>query len=415
MLWVYINNQGTAQCVVNMGNKIRQGDAVKLFIVFPQEASDFISLEDQLVSYIKPGATEYTAVNVSCEEASFEFTLGNPSQANSFFTGGTTYDGWLITLPEDATSFDGNGGHVGVSLVVENSMSESVHTEVIDFYVEPTYGKKWNKMTATDYATLLKLIKSSNVFNVGVKDSLAFLDLYRGESSAICFVYNDATYLAFITYDEDSGDTKQTILSVSADNLLFSQSRTYSDGEWGEWTDEALLDEITSIVRTSGTGAAGTDDTYTIYTKANPEGIATFTVHNGRDGVDGLTPYINPSDKHWMIGNVDTGVVAEGVDGIDGDDAGFANPNATAEASSLPSGAPPTVIATVSASGPDTAKEFQFSFTFGIPKGADGVITEANGLIGFQIDSQGHLIMTYSGGDAPNLSINSQGHLIYTY
>lgn len=33
---------------------------------------------------------------------------------------------------------------------------------------------------------------------------------------------------------------------------------------------------------------------------------------NGQPGADGITPHIDPTTKHWMIGNTDTGIVAEG-------------------------------------------------------------------------------------------------------
>ena len=38
----------------------------------------------------------------------------------------------------------------------------------------------------------------------------------------------------------------------------------------------------------------------------------------GVPGDDGLTPYIDPTTKHWMIGSTDTGIVAEGQDGNPG-------------------------------------------------------------------------------------------------
>ena len=38
----------------------------------------------------------------------------------------------------------------------------------------------------------------------------------------------------------------------------------------------------------------------------------------GTPGSDGITPHINPTTKHWMIGDEDTGIVAEGKDGEDG-------------------------------------------------------------------------------------------------
>lgn len=41
--------------------------------------------------------------------------------------------------------------------------------------------------------------------------------------------------------------------------------------------------------------------------------------NKGLDGNDGLTPTIDPNTKHWMIGNTDTGVVAEGQAGKDAD------------------------------------------------------------------------------------------------
>ena len=90
------------------------------------------------------------------------------------------------------------------------------------------------------------------------------------------------------------------------------------------------------------------------------------------------------TSDHWFdIGNFpmpgpkgDTGAQGEtgpqgpqgnqGDPGVPGADAGFGSILATAQ--TLPAGSSAT--ATVVASGPDTAKEF--SFTFGIPRGADG-------------------------------------------
>lgn len=43
----------------------------------------------------------------------------------------------------------------------------------------------------------------------------------------------------------------------------------------------------------------------------------------GLDGNNGLTPTIDPKTKHWMIGNTDTGVIAEGQAGKDADPSKF--------------------------------------------------------------------------------------------
>lgn len=67
------------------------------------------------------------------------------------------------------------------------------------------------------------------------------------------------------------------------------------------------------IVSVEKTGTSGNVDTYTItYTD---ETTSTFTVTNGTNGSDGLTPSIDPDTKHWMIGGSDTNVKAEGTDG----------------------------------------------------------------------------------------------------
>ena len=41
---------------------------------------------------------------------------------------------------------------------------------------------------------------------------------------------------------------------------------------------------------------------------------------DGEDGADGITPHIDSTTKHWMIGDTDTGVVAEGQNGSNGRD-----------------------------------------------------------------------------------------------
>ena len=44
--------------------------------------------------------------------------------------------------------------------------------------------------------------------------------------------------------------------------------------------------------------------------------ISTIKGEAGKDGKDGLTPHIDSATKHWFIGTTDTGILAEGKDGI---------------------------------------------------------------------------------------------------
>ena len=49
-------------------------------------------------------------------------------------------------------------------------------------------------------------------------------------------------------------------------------------------------------------------------------------------------------------------------------------------------------------------------------KQGTGAVVETSGMFGFYIDNNtGDLMLSYSGSNAPNLSLNSNGELIYTY
>lgn len=49
-------------------------------------------------------------------------------------------------------------------------------------------------------------------------------------------------------------------------------------------------------------------------------------------------------------------------------------------------------------------------------KGENGAVVEATGMFGFYIDvNTGKLMLSYSGTEAPELSINENGELTYTY
>ena len=119
--------------------------------------------------------------------------------------------------------------------------------------------------------------------------------------------YNGSLW-GYINAAAGSGNAPpESAATVSNDywTLLVAKGETGSDGRG-----------IASIEKT---GTSGKVDTYTItYTD---ETTSTFTVTNGTDGTDGqdgsdgLTPSIDPDTKHWMIGETDTNVKAEGTDG----------------------------------------------------------------------------------------------------
>ena len=100
-------------------------------------------------------------------------------------------------------------------------------------------------------------------------------------------------------------------------------------------------------------------------------------------------PYVNPETRTWYIWNVaegrwiNTGIMCEGIPGPEGKPGGQG-----------PEGKP-------GKPGQD---------------GRNAVVIEIGAVeYYFQIDGEGHLIMTYGGDTAPDFHINSQGHLIYSF
>lgn len=128
---------------------------------------------------------------------------------------------------------------------------------------------------------------------------------YQKTDTATDAVQYNGSLWGYINATAGSGNAPpESAATVSNDywTLLVAKGETGSDGRG-----------IASIEKT---GTSGNVDTYTItYTD---ETTSTFTVTNGtdgQDGSDGLTPSIDPDTKHWMIGETDTNVKAEGTDG----------------------------------------------------------------------------------------------------
>lgn len=131
---------------------------------------------------------------------------------------------------------------------------------------------------------------------------------YQKTDTAMDAVQYNGSLWGYINAAAGSGNAPpESAATVSNDywTLLVANGESGADGR--------------GIVSVEKTGTSGNVDTYTItYTD---ETTSTFTVTNGTDGTDGqngsdgLTPSIDPDTKHWMIGETDTNVKAEGTDG----------------------------------------------------------------------------------------------------
>lgn len=99
-----------------------------------------------------------------------------------------------------------------------------------------------------------------------------------------------------LTLWENYGKTGQTVV----DNCNAFALVKCTDEEGDCTSDEGLDEETLNIKSNIAVGVAGKDG---------------YTPQKGvdyNDGNDGITPHINPDNHHWMIGYIDTGILAEG-------------------------------------------------------------------------------------------------------
>lgn len=183
----------------------------------------------------------------------------------------------------------------------------------------------------------------------------------------------------------------------------------------GQSTAEGFVPTISCTVQSSGTtwyfgntaptGAESGDywlrtdtdhygdvDTYDGSSWSN---VGTFAGRDGQDGQDGETPTIDSVSKHWIIGQTDTGVVAEGQDGADGQ-------AATIAVGTVTTGAAGT-NASVTNSGTSSAAVFDFV----IPRGADG--SSGSGIKSFTYTGTGVVNHTVTFPELPTMVLAIHG------
>lgn len=156
MLWIHIGNDGVLDCKVNVGNKVRQGDGFDVFV--STENSGIATYEVEGIGYVKPGSDEVSNLNVTVKKSSQTFYLGSPSQANAFFKNGVEYEGYLGSIPSDATTFYANGGHIQLLICISKDGGITQHAENATVFVEPTYGKHYMGISCNDYDYLMHLL-----------------------------------------------------------------------------------------------------------------------------------------------------------------------------------------------------------------------------------------------------------------
>ena len=138
----------------------------------------------------------------------------------------------------------------------------------------------------------------------------------RGEGFKISATYATPTEMVEATDEtEDS-----TVVLVESTNTMFIRLIGYDKGEYLGWMEIGGLGDMTVIKGDKGEpGQNGVTPTIDPTSKHwmigdHDTGVVAQGTNgtNGTNGANGITPSINPTTKHWMLGATDTGVVAQG-------------------------------------------------------------------------------------------------------
>ena len=150
MIWIHINNQGGIDCIVNEGNRPRQGNEIVIFCNY-----DYEEWEPNGAEYFQFANKTWTAQNVTVSaQRQATFNLGNPAMANSYFLNGNQYTIKEIRIPAEASASI-NGGHLLVSIKMASDDPNAPSVDNLSIDIEPTFGKFRTLVTQDELNAML--------------------------------------------------------------------------------------------------------------------------------------------------------------------------------------------------------------------------------------------------------------------
>ena len=285
MLWVYINNTGTIECQVNVGNKIRQGDGFQCFIVpwnmngensVGSDVSEFSTL---VVNYLCPPNMDFRVADESPNPMTKTFHLKAPSQVNSYFKDNVVYNGFVANIPHEATDFAVNGGNIALEfkwVTNEGGDTPYTHTQNLTIYVEPTYGAKKTLIAEDNYSYILNMLKQANFI-------LAFPMTIATANGASAIPDDDAAFPT-IMLSKSFGFVKGTL----------AVDRTAMEGDMDGFATIAYLDNANVTLRMVATLFGRDQEGNDVQLRLNDGG-------NGRINLDLYVDDISEETEHDTI------------------------------------------------------------------------------------------------------------------
>lgn len=187
----------------------------------------------------------------------------------------TPYDGWINQL------LDASGKVSGAVEAAKRAEDAAKKAEEVSIST-PYIGENGNWFIFDNATKSYKDSRKDATITVDIAD-VTMLPYGSAASITNSGTDTDPIFHLFIPNAKDGNDGYSPTVNVS--EISGGNEVTITDKSGSKTFNVMDGDSIKSIVRTDGTGAAGTTDTYTITTSSG--GTSTFTVTNGKNGADG--------------------------------------------------------------------------------------------------------------------------------
>lgn len=180
------------------------------------------------------------------------------------------------------------------------SHSEGNYTEATGYtsHAEGNYTKATGEAShASGYNTIAAGTAQTAIGKYNVEDTSSLFIIG-------CGTYNERKNALLV----DADGNLKVLGSISADGGFEGIESGGSISMWTAETTYAVDDVVindTTIYKCTTEHTSGTEFD-----------LINWTALTGEQGESGITPHIDETTKHWFIGETDTGVVAEGQDGI---------------------------------------------------------------------------------------------------
>lgn len=316
-----------------------------------------ISDNDDLLANISGGTARIPFKNIKSILSAWSNIISKPFDAldNTYLIAKQDGQSAILTLSDDTIATLNN---VGVFASDIQALQDTSHTHdnraTIDKFGTNSEGKlTWDSVTVgSDYT--LPVATDSTLGGVKIdgdtikmNDGVISADVIGNWSAGVSypvgyFVVYDGNLYQCINANSDTEWTESNWTPIgSAEGIginNWSANTLYKVGDLvingvsiyqcntehtsGETFDETELANWTAL--TGAKGDKGDDGISPVANVVSTETGATITITdatetttvNINNGTNGITPHIDETTKHWTVGETDTGVLAEGINGI---------------------------------------------------------------------------------------------------